>query len=116
MKQIFYVSICTHVFFLAVLEEGNSAPSEANPFSAKGRRASFLWMFIARVVTHQLQARVLNPRTVVAQQRDVEMHTLRLHRYMVAMQKKPAGLSVCLPVCLSACLYICLSTSTCIST
>ena len=53
MKQIFYVSICTHVFFLAVLEEGNSAPSEPNPFSAKGRRASFLWMFIARVdVSH----------------------------------------------------------------
>ena len=91
MKQIFYVSICTHVFFLAVLEEGNSAPSEPNPsFSAKGRRASF-FMDVhcpSRCITHQLQARVRSPRTVVTQQRDVEMHTLRLHRYVVAMQKK----------------------------
>ena len=66
-------------------------PSEPNPRFAKGRKGIFCGVHCpSRGIARQLQARGRSPRTVVAQQRDVEMHTLRLHRHVVATQCKNA--------------------------
>ena len=74
---------------LAVLEEGNCAPSEPNLFLQRVAGPAFEGIRCpSRRTTHQLQASVRSPSTVVTQQRDVDMQTLKLHRYVVAMQCK----------------------------